>query len=448
MWTKTKTHFHHLNHMNLPIQISFVTGEKITYLYDASGKKLQKTVWKGSDYTPTDYLSGFQYIHETLDLFPTAEGYVKYIRPLRGRPEQFNYVFNHKDHLGNIRMSYAMDKEKGKIYIMEENHYYPFGLKHEKYNSDKYEYVEISKEDGGYFIGIEPLGPQQRRSYQYKYNGKEFQDELGLNLYDYGARNYDPAIGRWMNMDALSEKYPNISNYVYVANMPTIAFDPDGNEIILFTSSGAKLQYRNGNAYHYGTDKIYKATGSSTIDRVIRSYQKIEASNDKVLVRTLHHLENSDLKHTVMEGPEGSNGVYPAQGSTYIDGSDERTGTDTYFDLSQKRKDVLKENNGVEFTDLDIVVHEMGHQYDYDIGNMGDSDMKSSAKSPTEIRAVHLENIARKIEGNKKRKTYGGEKIDPTKLDNPPRFFPPIYFPEIKFSENIFDINGRHPSAN
>lgn len=70
-------------------------------------------------------------------------------------------------------------------------------------------------------------------TYKYKYNGKEFQDELGLNLYDYGAKNYDPAIGRWMNMDALSEKYPNISNYVYVANMPTIAFDPDGNEIIL-----------------------------------------------------------------------------------------------------------------------------------------------------------------------------------------------------------------------
>ncbi|PZU17221.1 MAG: hypothetical protein DI589_26350, partial [Shinella sp.] len=192
------------------------------------GKKLQKTVWKGSDYTPTDYLSGFQYIHETLDLFPTAEGYVKYIRPLRGRPEQFNYVFNHEDHLGNIRMSYAMDKEKGKIYIMEENHYYPFGLKHEKYNSDKYEYVEISKEDGGYLIGIEPLGPQQRRSYQYKYNGKELQDELGLNMYDYGARNYDPAIGRWMNIDPLAEIYRRWSPYTYAVNNPMRFVDPDG----------------------------------------------------------------------------------------------------------------------------------------------------------------------------------------------------------------------------
>ncbi|THD32008.1 MAG: hypothetical protein DI588_10430 [Flavobacterium johnsoniae] len=120
-----------------------------------------------------------------------------------------------------------------KLYMLKENHYYPFGLKHEKYNSDKYEYVEISKEDGGYLIGIEPLGPQQRRSYQYKYNGKEFQDELGLNFYDYGARNYDPAIGRWMNIDNKAEKYSFISPYAYVANNPVMFIDPDGNEIFI-----------------------------------------------------------------------------------------------------------------------------------------------------------------------------------------------------------------------
>lgn len=39
--------------------------------------------------------------------------------------------------------------------------------------------------------------------YLYKYNGKEYQDELGLNVYDYGWRNYDPAIGRWVNIDPL-----------------------------------------------------------------------------------------------------------------------------------------------------------------------------------------------------------------------------------------------------
>lgn len=170
------------------------------YIYNAAGQKLEKIVKDGITTTNTNYLGGFQYKDNILEFFPTAEGYVK------NENNVLSYVFQYKDHLGNTRLSYAKNPTTQVLEIIEENNYYPFGLKHKGYN--------------------DVLATNNK----YKFLGQERQDELGLNWDTFRHRNYDYAIGRFFGVDPVSEEYMSISTYQFAHNNPVWKIEIEGLE--------------------------------------------------------------------------------------------------------------------------------------------------------------------------------------------------------------------------
>jgi RHS repeat-associated protein len=70
--------------------------------------------------------------------------------------------------------------------------------------------------------------------YRYGFNGKEKDDEVvgNGNEYDYGARIYNPRLGRFLSTDPLSHKFPYWSPYQFAGNTPIQAIDLDGREIL------------------------------------------------------------------------------------------------------------------------------------------------------------------------------------------------------------------------
>jgi RHS repeat-associated protein len=224
------------DHLNLPETITVGTqGNQVEYVYDATGAKLSKTVQENVNGTTqisvTQYDGNFVYSDMgnsgtmELQFFSTPEGYVVPVAGTSGSVKGFDtggggtsyssysYVFQYKDHLGNIRLSYSDADLNGAINpateIIEESNYYPFGLQQKGYNNT-----------------VSSNGNSLAQAF--KFGGKELSSELGLETYDFGARNYDPAIGRWMNLDPLAEKMRRHSPYNYAFDNPVFFIDYDG----------------------------------------------------------------------------------------------------------------------------------------------------------------------------------------------------------------------------
>ncbi len=197
------------NHLNLPTSVS-KNSNNIQYVYDATGVKLSKTVNSYPSETVTQYAGNYIYENDELQFFNHAEGYVK------NDNGNFSYIYQYKDHLGNVRLSYSDTNNDGVITasstpstneIIEESNYYPFGLKHKGYNN------------------VTSANVNSVAS-KFKYNGVELEESLGLNLYEMEFRQYDPAIVRFTSIDPVT--HYDYSPYQAFDNNPVFFADPSG----------------------------------------------------------------------------------------------------------------------------------------------------------------------------------------------------------------------------
>src|SRR5690606_20356938 len=197
------------NHQNLPTQIEFEgTNDKITYLYNSVGQKLKKTVVYSDSIKILDYLDGFQ----------TEE------RGSRTPKKRRSHKTNNSEQNHTATLA-SFDLEILNFQSLTR----PFGLKHSVYSAGRLRDFEVdfsNPEDEHVF-----LNKVTKTDYQYKYNSFEYQDELGLNWYDYMARNYDPALGRWNVVDPMASKYFSHSPYAYTLNNPVYFIDPTGMQV-------------------------------------------------------------------------------------------------------------------------------------------------------------------------------------------------------------------------
>ncbi|MCB0856437.1 MAG: N-acetylmuramoyl-L-alanine amidase, partial [Bacteroidetes bacterium] len=142
---------------------------------------------------------GFVYLDTVLAYFGHEEGRVMV------DADGFDFQYNLKDHLGNVRLSFHADGN-GSPELLQEDHYYPFGMR------------------------LRGLSYQSGLKNDYLYNGKELEEELDLGWYDYGFRWYMADVGRFVSVDPLAEDFAYLSTFQYAGNNPGNNIDLDGLE--------------------------------------------------------------------------------------------------------------------------------------------------------------------------------------------------------------------------
>ena len=343
------------NCLNLPNAVTFSDGSTITYTYGADGTKLRTVHKIGSATTTTDYCGNVIYENGVQKLLLTEEGYVTL--------SDSKYHYYLKDHQGNNRV---VINQSGTV--EETNHYYPFG---------------------GVFASAGSIQP-------YKYNGKEFDNKKGLNWYDYGARHYDAALGRFTTNDRFAEKYYSMSPYQYGANNPVNNIDVNGDTIVVNPNPNGLI---DNVRMFFGFDTKYQKDVKADLQQLKK--------DDKEIGEMIIELEKSKNVHSITRtkrGKSNSSGFDREKAKKDIP-----QGSIINYDL-----DVKTDINGNHRTPRIGLSHELQHSSDVDKGIMSYENIGNGIPM-REIRAINTENKIRKRTGDAKRTEYRGRKI-PQKL--------------------------------
>ncbi len=255
---------------------------------------------------------------------------------------------------------------------------------------------------------------------RFLYNGKEKIEELDLGWYDYGARNYDAALGRFFNPDRFAEKYYDFTPYQYGANNPIKYIDVNGDSLWVthktgFLGLGGKrtLLYENGN--------LYNKDGSAYAGKVKGYLGKVKGALDDINTVTsgqglLRQLEGSDFNFTIQKG---SNRFEPssvaraglalqAPGMAAMAGS----GGDIFWKPGASNSGPNQLGNTARPSFIGLT-HELGHasmaeqgRQDLSFFAPGHADPNLSRVTNDELNAAHIENQVRSEHGIPLRQFY------------------------------------------
>lgn len=211
----------------------------------------------------TEYAGNYIYENDKLQFFSTPEGYVEPKNP-DNLALGYDYIYQYKDHLGNIRLSYTDADNNGSIdsssEIIEENNYYPMGLKHKGYNTN-----------------VSALGNSTAQ--KWKFQGVELEEALGLDLYEMDFRSYDPAIGRFTTVDPLAEERNWLTPYNFVQNNPISRIDPTGllDDYGLDQNGNVSLLKETDDNF----DRLYSVTANENGDLVKNGNGDVAINSEK-----------------------------------------------------------------------------------------------------------------------------------------------------------------------